>query len=74
MESVKDAITTVSTWLKTVTEFGITVILALVVIELLFPGFTGIVENIGAIVAQFSSEGLVGLIALLLFLLLFRQH
>ena len=74
MESVKDAITTVSTWLKTGTEFGITVILALVVIELLFPGFTGIVENIGAIVAQFSSEGLVGLIALLLFLLLFRQQ
>ena len=74
MDSVKDAITTVSTWLKTVTEFGITVILALVVIELLFPGFTGIVENIGAIVAQFSSEGLVGLIALLLFLLLFRQQ
>ena len=74
MEPVKDAITTVSTWLKTVTEFGITVIPALVVIELLFPGFTGIVENIGAIVAQFSSEGLVGLIALLLFLLLFRQQ
>ena len=74
MASITETMSNISSWLRAVTELGIAVILAFVVIDVLFPGATGIVENIGAIVGQFSEQGLVGLIALLLFLLLFKQQ
>lgn len=73
MASVKDSVNTVSGIIQTATEFGMTLILALVIIDVLFPGSTGVVSNIGAIVGQFSKEGLSGLIALLLFLILFKK-
>lgn len=73
MASVKESINTVSGIVQTVTEFGMTLILALVIIDVLFPGSTTVVSNIGAIVGQFSKEGLSGLIALLLFLILFKN-
>lgn len=73
MASIKDSINTVTSVLQTATEFGITLLLALVIIDVLFPGTTGIVNNLGAIVGQFSKEGLSGLIALLLFLILFKN-
>jgi len=39
----------------------------------LYPGTTGVVNNLGVIVAQFSKDGLAGLIALLLFLIVFKN-
>lgn len=73
MASVKESVNTVSGIIQTATEFGMTLILALVIIDVLFPGSTTVVSNIGAIVGQFSKEGLSGLIALLLFLILFKN-
>ena len=73
MSSVKESISSVSEIIQTVTQFGMTLILALVMIDVLFPGSTTMVSNIGAIVGQFSKEGLSGLIALLLFLILFKN-
>jgi hypothetical protein len=73
MTSVKEAMSTINGWLRDVTEIGAAAILAFVIIDVLFPGTTGIVNNIGAIVGQFSKEGLSGLIALLLFLVLFKN-
>ena len=72
MASVKESINKVTDVLQTVTEFGMTLILALVIIDVLFPGSTTVVSHIGTIVGQFSKEGLSGLIALLLFLILFK--
>ena len=73
MTSVKDAMSTINGWLRDGTEIGVTLILALVIIDVLFPGTTGVVSNIGTIVGQFSREGIAGLIALLLFLALFKN-
>ncbi len=73
MDSIKEAIATIIGWLRSLSEVGIALILAFVVIDVLFPGTTGVVENIGEIVGQFSEQGLVGLIALLLFMMLFKQ-
>ena len=72
MTSVKEALSTVNSWLRSGTEVGVALILAFVVIDVLFPNTTGVVNNIGIIVGQFSKEGLSGLIALLLFLVLFK--
>ncbi|GMR18596.1 MAG: hypothetical protein BMS9Abin33_1019 [Gammaproteobacteria bacterium] len=71
--SVKDTLATVTDWLHYATDFGFALILALVIIDVLFPGTTGVVNNLGVIVGQFSKEGLTGLIALLLFLLIFKN-
>lgn len=73
MTEVKESIASITGWLKTLTEFGMTIILTFVIIDVLFPGSTGVVANIGTIVGQFSKEGLTGLIALLLFLMLFKN-
>lgn len=72
MTTVKDSMETVTSWIKSSTELGLSVILAFVMIDVLFPGSTGVVNNIGTVVAQFSKEGLTGLIALLMFLILFK--
>tara|TARA_B100000029_G_scaffold311966_1_gene304473 strand:- start:756 stop:980 length:225 start_codon:yes stop_codon:yes gene_type:complete len=74
MASIKEVMADVTSWLRSATELGISLILAFVVIDVLFPGAIGVVDSIGLIVSQFSEQGLVGLIALLLFLLLFRQQ
>ena len=66
MNTVKDSMETVTSWIKSSTELGLSIILAFVMIDVLFPGSTGVVNNIGTIVAQFSKEGLTSLIALLM--------
>ena len=73
MSSVNDAMSQLTGWLRTATELGMALVLTFVIIDILFPGTTGVVANIGTIVAQFSKEGLSGLIALLLFLVLFKN-
>jgi hypothetical protein len=73
MASYKDIIPKINDALGPIVELGTTLILAFVVIDVLFPGTTGVVNNIGVIVSQFSSEGLAGLIALLLFLMVFQR-
>ena len=73
MTSVKETLSTMNGWLRDGTEIGMAMILAFVIIDVLFPGTTGVVNNIGVIVGQFSKEGLSGLIALLLFLIVFKN-
>ncbi len=73
MANVRGTIDTLTGWLHTVTDFGLRVIVALVVVDVLFPDSSAITENIGAVAGQFGDNGLAGLIALLLFLLLFKN-
>jgi len=70
---MKESLAKITDWLEYFTKLGMSLILTFVIIDVLFPGSTGIVANLGAIIGQFSKEGLSGLIALLLFLLLFRN-
>ena len=63
----------VTSWTKSFTDFGLTLILALVVVDILFPGSGYVLGNIEGVVAKFNDGGLAGLIALLLFLVLFKR-
>ena len=72
MAGVKETIDDVSGWLKSGIEFGLSIIMVLVVIDILF-GSDFIVGNINAIVASFADKGVVGLIALFLFMLIYRK-
>ncbi len=72
MAGFKDVMDSVSEWLKSIIEFGLSIILVFVVIDILF-GSALIVGNINAIVASFADKGVVGLIALFLFMLIYRK-
>jgi len=69
----KDFFKNIQEWLKTFIELGFSFILVLVVIDILFPGITGITKNLSDIVGSFASEGAVGLIALFLFMLIYKR-
>ena len=73
MVPINDTIQSVTGYLRSITDLGIAFVMTFVVIDVLFPGTTGLVANIGEIVGQFSQQGLVGLIALLLFLVVFKK-
>lgn len=73
MAGLKDVLDSVTGWLKALIDLGLAVILVFVLIDILFPGTTGIIENIGIIVGTFADKGVVGLIALLLFMLVYKK-
>ncbi len=73
MADIKAALATTNGWLKSLTEFGLTIILAFVVLDILFPGSTGIVSNINGIVSSFAGNGVTGLLALLIFLMIYKK-
>ena len=74
MISVSETLSNVTDILRSVTQFGVALIFTAVIIDILFPGSTGLVANLSEIVKQFSEKGLAGLIALLLFLVLFKPR
>ncbi|MCP4682239.1 MAG: hypothetical protein GY864_07885 [Desulfobacterales bacterium] len=73
MATLKDTLASIDGWLKNITDLGISIILAFVIIDILFPGTTGVVKNIGELVGGLAKEGAVGLIALLVFLLIYKR-
>lgn len=73
MATLKITLQTINDWLKTFIELGLSLLLAFVIIDILFPGTTGVIQNIGVIVGGFAKEGVVGLIALLIFLMIYRK-
>ena len=73
MASFKSILKNFQEWLKTLTELGFSIILVLVVIDILFPNTTGITKNLSDVVGSFASEGAVGLVALLIFLLIYKK-
>ena len=73
MANLQETINTVGGLLRLITDFGLRVIVALLVVDVLFPGTTNMVRNVSGIVGQFGNNGVAGLIAVLLFLLLYKN-
>ena len=72
MAGLKDVLDTVIGWLKALIDLGLSLIVVFLLIDVLFR--TGLViDNVGDIVASFAEHGVVGLIALLLFVLIFKK-
>ena len=63
---------TANGWLRTFTDFGVSVIFAGVVIDILFAQ-SFVTGNIGEMVAGFSERGIAGFIALLLFIMVWQK-
>lgn len=56
MANVRDTMDAVTGWLHTATDFGLRVIVALVVVDVLFPASSAITENIGVVAGQFGEQ------------------
>ena len=64
---------TANGWLKNFTDIGVSVILACVVIDILFPASNLVLGGLGKTVGEFSDKGLTGFIALLLFVIIWQK-
>ena len=73
MGPLMGALSTVGGWAKSVTDFGLTVITALIVVDILYPNSSYITENLARVVGDFGDQGVAGLIVVLLFLVLYRR-
>ena len=73
MGPLMGALSTVGGWAKSVTDFGLTIIMALIVVDILYPGSSYITENLARVVGDFGDQGVAGLIVVLLFLVLYRR-
>ena len=60
------ALGTIGGWLKSVVSLGLTLVVTIVVVDVIFPGTTGIVGNVADLVGQFTDRGMVGLITLII--------
>ena len=66
--NIQGALNAVGGLVKGVTGLGLTLIPLFLVADIIDPGRTNIVSNLGQLVESFTSEGLVGLVALILVL------
>ena len=68
MAGIDSVLKSASGWLKSIVEFGLSLIVVLLVVDIIFGQQTGIVDNVSALVTSFTGNGIVGLITLLFFL------
>ena len=73
MNKFREVMKNLTGWLRDVVELGFMLILIFIIIDVLFPGTTGVMRNLGGIVGSFAKQGVVGLISLLLFLLIYKR-
>jgi len=60
-------------WLKNFTDIGVSIILAGVVIDVLFPTSDLVTSGIAKMITSFGDNGLAGFIALLLFVVFWKR-
>lgn len=70
MEAV---IRSVSNMARTAAELGLSLVVVGLVVDIVFPGTTGIAANVGALATSISEKGLAGLIALGLFVVIYGR-
>jgi hypothetical protein len=73
MTFVTESITTLTGWLRSAAELGMALVMTFVLIDILFPNTTCVLNNLSTVVGSFAKEGVAGLIALLLFLVLVKK-
>ena len=69
--SIESAISTVTGTLRGIINLGLGLALVFLVVDILVPGTTNIVGNVSELVSSFTSQGIVGLITLIVFLAIF---
>lgn len=73
MAALNDLFDTVVGWLKALVEIGFALALVFLVVDVLFAQPIGIVDNVAELINTFVDNGVVGLIALLFFLAIYKS-
>lgn len=73
MAALNDLFKTVVGWLKALVELGFALALVFLVVDVLFAQPIGIVDNVAELINTFVDNGVVGLIALLFFLAIYKS-
>ena len=75
MANLQDTFSTITGWLKDIVNLGLSLALVFLVVDLLFGEAVGIgiVGNVADLIASFVDEGVIGLIALIVFLAIYRS-
>jgi len=73
MMKVNDALNKVTDSVHGIMGLGMTLAVAFLVVDMLFPGTTNIVNNVAGLVNSFIVHGLVGLITLIIFVTIFSR-
>ncbi|MBL4762713.1 MAG: hypothetical protein JKY93_08445 [Gammaproteobacteria bacterium] len=71
--TINETFGTISTTLKGVLALGISLMVVFLVVDVLFPGTTNIVNNVAGLVNTFIGHGLVGLITLIIFFAMYES-
>ena len=69
--NINDSLNTITSALKGVVGLGMTLAVVALVVDLLFPNTTNIVANVSGLVTSFTSQGLTGLITLIVFVAIY---
>jgi len=72
--NIHDSLSSITSILKSVMGLGMALVVTFLMVDLLFPGTTHIVNNVAALVNNFIGHGLVGLITLIVFVALFNRE
>ncbi|GEM_PF-1678986 len=70
---MEQMIAKVSNMARATTQLGLTLIVTFLVVDILFPGSTGMVANVGTVANSISDKGLAGLVALGLFYIVYTK-
>lgn len=70
---MQQTITRVSNLATAITRLGISLIITFLVVDLIFPGSTGMTANVGAMADSISQKGLAGLVALGVFYVIYTR-
>ena len=66
--NINEALGTVSSVAKGIVGLGLSLVVVALVVDVLFPGTTNIVNNVAGLISSFAGHGLVGLITLIVFI------
>ena len=73
MAAVSESMNTLTGWIGDAVRLGLGLVGAFLVADVLFPGSTNIVANVGKAVDSFACQGLTGLLALVIFMVIMRR-
>ncbi|MBC8198503.1 MAG: hypothetical protein ISS67_05885 [Desulfobacterales bacterium] len=73
MATLRETFASINGWIKDIIEIGLSLALVFLVVDLLFGPVTKIVQNLSVLINSFVGQGIVGLIALIIFLAIYRK-
>lgn len=73
MGTLRETFTSINGWVKDIIEIGLSLALVFLVVDLLFGPVTKIVQNLSGLINSFVGQGVVGLIALIILLAIYKK-